>query len=93
MYESMTKRLACRENAALLGLYLGQYLTVVFGPALIAMGFTLWNALLVVGGVLTLRLFFLLSRLQADVMEEIGVNERRARFIGPPSERDKTKHE
>jgi len=82
MYDRVTKRLACRENAALLGLYMGQYLTVVFGPALIVLGLGLWNPLPILGGLLLVRLFFLCLQLQADVMEEIRVSERRAGLFG-----------
>ena len=88
MYESVTKRLACCENAALLGLYAGQYLTIVFGPALVVLGLGLWNPLLLLGGLLLCRLFFLFHRLQADVMEEVAVNERRSAFFGSRSTDD-----
>lgn len=82
MYESVTKRLACCEGATLLGLYLGQFLTIVFGPALILLGLGLWNPLPILTGLLLVRLLFLFHRLQTDVLEEVTAREHRAEFFG-----------
>jgi hypothetical protein len=82
MYESLTKRLAGYESLALLGLYFAQYLLVLAAPALIILGFGIWNPFAVLAGLMALRLLFLCCDLQADVLEQISANERRSHFFG-----------
>lgn len=71
MYGALAKRLAGYQGAALLGLFLAQYLMVLTGPALIVLGGWLWNPFLVLAGLFALRLLFLFCDLQKDVAEHL----------------------
>jgi hypothetical protein len=81
MYESLIQRLAAHQSASLLGLFFSQYLMVVCGPALIILGFGIWNPIALILGLLSLRLLIFLIDLQDDVIKQIARNERKHRFF------------
>lgn len=87
MYESLAKRLAGYEGWALLGLFFGQYLMVVTGPALIVLGLGIWNPYLVLAGLISLRLLFLCCDLQRDVTERMMAAEKANPQPAPPPRR------
>lgn len=90
MYDSLIKRLANNYGPSLLGVFFGQYLIVVLGPALIILGFGIWNPFIVLAGLLSLRLLPLLTHLQQDIIQQIIDNERRNHFFGTRQKRKKS---
>lgn len=84
MYDSVAKRLVVYEGGALLGLYFGQCLTLLAGPALLILGFGLWNPFLVLGGLVSLRLFALFCNLQGDVTDYMVAREKAGGRSRPP---------
>lgn len=85
MYDSIMKRLAYYEASALIALFAGQHLTVVVGPALIILGFGIWNPFVVLAGLLLIRLLFFFCDLQHDLIQHIADNERKRRYFDPIS--------
>lgn len=87
MYDSLAKRLVVYQGGALLGLYFGQCLTLLAGLALLILGFGWWNPFLVLGGLLSLRVFGLFCDLQGDVTDYmVAREEARVRAL-PPHDR------
>lgn len=78
MYQSVVKRLAGHEGWALLGLFFGQYLMVVAGPALLVIGLGLWNPFFVLGGLIALRFLFWCCDLQKAITDLIEAEEKAA---------------
>lgn len=80
MYDWMIGRLAGYEGVALLGLLLVQYLLVLTSPALVLLGFGVWNPFLVLAGLFALRLLVLCCAMQKDVTACMAANEKARPF-------------
>ena len=75
MRESLVNRLSRYEGLGMLAVFFGQYLSMITGPFLIVLGLGIWNPVLFLGGLISLRLFFACCDLQqalADRFEKQG---------------------
>lgn len=83
MYDYIAKRLVEYESWALIGLFTAQYLMVTAGPALLILGFGVWNPFIVLAGLLSIRLLFFFCDLQQEVIRHNVDNERKFRHSDP----------